>query len=511
MNEQKLLVVHPLHDAPLAHAESLWCAGEYSACLRTLESVAPGAESYLLAAWASYRLSRYDDALSDLAKGHAFFQYPGRQREADALSCVLHEIKSNRRESDVFFERAASCASRDLSGKASNMLALRAWMRDDYEQCLRYLRVGDADADAGVRAQARLLRSWALASKRQFALQVQCLRETLEIALSAAQPDVGLIAAALQALSHRCRELHLPEEFVAVCSAARDLPWTADLQMQRYNTLRHIGWTYALGGQYVLGLRQLAAARDVAPKRALIAVSTLDAAWVTWASGEKNAAQAHLQEALEIVGDVDWEAQRGSEEVWALLLASELCVTIESNAEGAERLMNAYDRAKGGISVRVGVAHNRSFDPLQDAARALICAARGQVGPARKLAKRAYREFAAMGYQWRAARCALFLYESGCGDTWLDAAREQAADYPRSFIGAQLERIRLESSCETLARLTPRQRDVVRLLVQGDTVDDVAAALNTSPNTVRVHLKHIHRTLGVRNRIELLRAVKQSA
>jgi DNA-binding NarL/FixJ family response regulator len=52
---------------------------------------------------------------------------------------------------------------------------------------------------------------------------------------------------------------------------------------------------------------------------------------------------------------------------------------------------------------------------------------------------------------------------------------------------------------------------VVRLLAEGESVPNVAAALKTSPSTVRVHLKHIHRTLGVRNRIELLRAVKQTA
>jgi DNA-binding CsgD family transcriptional regulator len=510
MNES-VRVVHPLHDAALIHAQSTWNAGEYSACLAELERLAPSAQRFLIAAWTSYRLRRYDDALASLAQGHAFFQHPREQCEADALSCVLHEIKGNHRESDVFFERAASVAPKAQSGKASNMLALRAWLRDDYEQCLRRLRPGESDTDANVRAYARSLRSWVHASRRQFASQAQLLKEVLDIALSALEPDVGLVADTLQAISHRCRELDLPEEFIAACAVVRDLRWTPDLQMQRYNTLRHIGWTYALGGQYVLGLRQLAAARDAAPKRALTAVSTLDAAWVTWASGERNAAQAHLQEALEIIGDVDWQAHRGSEEIWALLLASELCITIQGDAAQAERLMDAYERAKGSISVRVAVAHNRSFDPIEDAACALIHAARGNVGPARKLAKRAYGEFAAMGYQWRAARCALFLYESGCGDTWLAAAREQAANYPRSFIGAQLERIRMESSSETLARLTPRQRDVVRLLVQGDTVDDVAAALNTSPNTVRVHLKHIHRALGVRNRVELLRAVKQSA
>lgn len=69
---------------------------------------------------------------------------------------------------------------------------------------------------------------------------------------------------------------------------------------------------------------------------------------------------------------------------------------------------------------------------------------------------------------WRAARCALFLYESGCGDSWL--AKDKSREYSRSFIGAQIERIECDSQSEVLACLTPRQREVVRRLVVGDTI-----------------------------------------
>jgi DNA-binding NarL/FixJ family response regulator len=53
---------------------------------------------------------------------------------------------------------------------------------------------------------------------------------------------------------------------------------------------------------------------------------------------------------------------------------------------------------------------------------------------------------------------------------------------------------------ETL--LTPRQRDVLELLIQGKPNHEIAQALRLSENTVKVHLAAIFRSLGVSSRIE---------
>jgi len=52
------------------------------------------------------------------------------------------------------------------------------------------------------------------------------------------------------------------------------------------------------------------------------------------------------------------------------------------------------------------------------------------------------------------------------------------------------------------AHLTPRQQDVLQLLVNGKTNKEIANALGTSESTVRVHLNAIFRALGVENRTE---------
>ena len=59
--------------------------------------------------------------------------------------------------------------------------------------------------------------------------------------------------------------------------------------------------------------------------------------------------------------------------------------------------------------------------------------------------------------------------------------------------------------------LSPRETQVADLLVRGSTIKSVAADLGISPNTVKSHLRRIHRKLGITNRAELCRQLPQTA
>jgi len=50
--------------------------------------------------------------------------------------------------------------------------------------------------------------------------------------------------------------------------------------------------------------------------------------------------------------------------------------------------------------------------------------------------------------------------------------------------------------------LTPRQEEVLRLLERGRSTSDIAAELQLSTETVRNHIRHILRALGVHSRLE---------
>jgi PAS domain S-box-containing protein len=51
-------------------------------------------------------------------------------------------------------------------------------------------------------------------------------------------------------------------------------------------------------------------------------------------------------------------------------------------------------------------------------------------------------------------------------------------------------------------RLTPRQAEVLRLLGEGASTDEIAAMLHLSTETVRNHVRHVLRALGAHSRLE---------
>ncbi|HWP62264.1 MAG TPA: helix-turn-helix transcriptional regulator, partial [Candidatus Binatia bacterium] len=55
-----------------------------------------------------------------------------------------------------------------------------------------------------------------------------------------------------------------------------------------------------------------------------------------------------------------------------------------------------------------------------------------------------------------------------------------------------------------MERLSPAERRVAELLLEGRSTRDIAAALTLSEATVRTHLSHIYRKVGARNRVHLL-------
>jgi PAS domain S-box-containing protein len=59
--------------------------------------------------------------------------------------------------------------------------------------------------------------------------------------------------------------------------------------------------------------------------------------------------------------------------------------------------------------------------------------------------------------------------------------------------------------------LTPRQVEVLRLLEQGRSTKQIAAELHLSTETVRNHIRHLFRALGVNTRLEAVAAARVAA
>ena len=77
------------------------------------------------------------------------------------------------------------------------------------------------------------------------------------------------------------------------------------------------------------------------------------------------------------------------------------------------------------------------------------------------------------------------------GDVAIETASARAPDPPsRRAVTA------------TIDRLTPREQQVLELLVQAATGDEIAERLSVSPHTVRTHINNVMHKLGVHSRSE---------
>ena len=63
---------------------------------------------------------------------------------------------------------------------------------------------------------------------------------------------------------------------------------------------------------------------------------------------------------------------------------------------------------------------------------------------------------------------------------------------------------------DQLARLTPRQRDVLRLLAQGQSNKQIADVLGLAPGTVKIHISRILRAFKVQNRTQAVIAAAEA-
>lgn len=69
-----------------------------------------------------------------------------------------------------------------------------------------------------------------------------------------------------------------------------------------------------------------------------------------------------------------------------------------------------------------------------------------------------------------------------------------------------MEDARLELTVDTLARengLSERQREILLLVAQGDTPRALGNKLGIAPGTVKAHMQHIYKKLGVHSKEEL--------
>ena len=88
--------------------------------------------------------------------------------------------------------------------------------------------------------------------------------------------------------------------------------------------------------------------------------------------------------------------------------------------------------------------------------------------------------------------------------TELVAAIEQVAE-GGTYVDPRLDRLLLsERATSRVPALSPRERQIMHLMAEGRTADQIAEALTVSVETVRTHVRNVIRKLQARNRVHAI-------
>jgi len=100
-----------------------------------------------------------------------------------------------------------------------------------------------------------------------------------------------------------------------------------------------------------------------------------------------------------------------------------------------------------------------------------------------------------------------FITKSGLSDELLEATQSVLAGdryIPPELRGRSGELTRLSVQTELAPNLTPKQRDVLRRLMEGDTNKDISRRLEMSEETVKNHVSALLRAFGSQSRTQVV-------
>lgn len=451
------------------------------------------------------RLRQYQDAAPEMVGllSGAHFDEPMHEAQRLLLLAIAHTRLAEYHAADEYFERASESAARlndgDLNAEIAYRRGRRYMLAGDLARARGFLPAAAKGSQAR-RLDALHLESAILYNEGRHKEQAHVLQRLLE-QIDPADPRMNLSAAyAAHTLATMAREIDVPEAIPAVERHLRACIWPADLNVQRFQSLKALGWAYALRGDYFNAFRYLKQSSAVAPSQAWFVMALLDRAYLARCLGEARWSRQELFEADEAAANVDWRATRNEERVGLLLLA-EMFAPIDSGK--AAKYMAQY-RDLGEMNRNLHYSRSPLLDALAGYSAGVTQLALGNAKAGIKLLRESLDIYQREQYDWRAGRCALRLYEATADPQFLDVATEKLRGYPQSWLADELRNVRVPSGGPVLP---PMQRRVFDRLCEGLSTAQIARQLGRSEYTVKNHIKLIFKAYAVKSRAELLAKV----
>lgn len=410
------------------------------------------------------------------------------------------------------FERADhhfALAARHLKASADRAqlayhLARRFMLEGRIDQARQSADEMSLDRSQATKISSATLRSFIYCHEERYRESAQCLIDAIKLIGNRREQHLEEWFHAVQNLAILGRELAF-DEAAALARSEVDQPvdWPEDFQTQRFQALVAVGWSCALRGDMLGCFRYLRSAERSVPSEAFAVVLLLDRAYFARIVGEQNWSLDEIAKAESLAERIDWNALPGEERM-ALLLLARATAPLE-----AERARYYLARYKGLDKVRSPL-HLFAFDQRMEGYAAysegVVKLAARNAGVEEAL-RRAWVIFDRIGYDWRAARTAMRLWEVTKKDRWRHLAEDKLEPFPQSWLARELRAG--QSAPAAAVRLPRMQHKVFAMLCQKMTTAEIAGELGLSQHTIRNHLKAVFRAYGVNSRAALIAEAAQ--
>jgi len=269
-------------------------------------------------------------------------------------------------------------------------------------------------------------------------------------------------------------------------------------------------WLYALDGDAPRAYAKAREAERLAPTDAWRVRGLSYRAGIAAACGESIAAQTFAVEARALASRVDW-GKTVDDERFALLLLAEVFSSFDP--AGASEILAAFDAIesplavtrilRGGADLRI-----RGWNTF---VRASVARSHGELAPAAALYAAALDAFRSCGYRWREVATLAALADlppavrvDGVAAPLDEAVALVAQHFPKAFLARKFDgwtRVYVDARARTIS---PAQREVLRWLLEGRTPREIAAIKGRGYETIRSHVRALHRAFGTRAEHQLV-------
>lgn len=414
---------------------SLYLAGDYASCRRLLEP-APGPLPQIWLARIEGRCGEKSAALQRLLALATADERMSAERDVWMASMYSHS--GDYAMTHRLLDRALQVLRPpdEPYYRAQHIRGTTHYLAGDYAASWEPAQALITSADANDRAQGYSLRSWVFA-KRDIDLRAQLrdLAASLEIYEQTDEPDQFTFVRTLYALAMLCREIATDGIIERVRKNAVRARANEATLFPLFQMTRVLGWFDALHGDEVSALRVWKQAEDSAPTPFWRVFPLVDRAYLADAMGRTITARELLSEADRQADGLEWSSTQDEERLILLTIAQ---LYVSHDPGRAQRYLAMFRSLKTQADGRMGFVNDARAKALQLYPQGAALVQLGELEQGIALLEHACEIFTAFEYGWRAALCALKIFEATGDVQWLHRAREHIAPWPRSWIARDI-------------------------------------------------------------------------